>query len=256
MFSRLLCALLLLLLGSFSLEAKSLKIVAALMPPYVIAEGDQPRGVLVDIATEALKEIGYEPEFSFYPWPRAIEALKRSQAHIILPFFKNPQREEFARFVGGGLVEMELMFFKRRGSFFQIHSMADARSLRIVKVRRANLGSVFDKARSDHIFEVDEAGNTLLAMKMLKAGRVDLMANVKDIVIYSAFRENMSNEFETAGPAFGSFHAYMACSREIVTEDLCNRLGRITDKMKADGRINEIVARYVGLEQKKALYSH
>lgn len=57
-------------------------------PPYMIQESES--GLDLDIPRAALKHIGYDVRFEFYPLSRALIELEQKRINLTAPFFLNP----------------------------------------------------------------------------------------------------------------------------------------------------------------------
>jgi len=87
--------------------------------------------------------------------------------------------------------------------------------------------------------------NSLLGLKVLIAGRVDLFATAHKIAQYAALKEDMSNQIELAGTPFAKVKTYLAFSRENKGDKICENISKEIEKMKQDGSFQVIVNRYL-----------
>lgn len=235
----------LILLSPISTKAEEFNIAVAKMPPYVLEENGQIKGILVDITKKLFERIGHEVHFQFFPWPRAIQNLKNGRVHGIIPFFKTKERETYSTFVEDGLVKMNLVFFRAKGSEIKINQLEDAEPYRIVKVDKASLGHKFHEYQTTNKLKVQLVPNTTLGVRVLASGRVDLMASVETIARYAAKHQKLADQIEVAGKPFKTMTAYLALSSVPTMRHLVSKLEYELATMKADGTIDQIYSRYL-----------
>ncbi|WP_167730190.1 transporter substrate-binding domain-containing protein [Terasakiella sp. SH-1] len=227
------------------LEAKTYRVALANIPPYAFYDSNgSPQGILVDIAREAFGGQGHEVSFQFFPWPRAIQNVKVGRVDAITPFFRNAQREEYVYFLGKGGVTMDLQFFKEQTKAFQVSNLDEAAGLRIVKVSKASLGPDFAAWEKAGLLKIDYVPNTQAGLKVLLAGRCDLLASVSAIAKFSAQNAGVATNIVPAGVPFAQMTAFLAFSKASMSEQEARTIASELDKMHKNGRVKELVTKY------------
>ncbi|WP_179078746.1 substrate-binding periplasmic protein [Vibrio ostreicida] len=77
--------------------ANTLKATQAEWPPYLM-QSSEGQGIAYDVVTAAFKHIGYELDFTYTPWSRALKATRFGQNDVLIAIWKNPEREEWFTF--------------------------------------------------------------------------------------------------------------------------------------------------------------
>ncbi|MDV7338331.1 transporter substrate-binding domain-containing protein [Terasakiella sp. A23] len=242
---RLLVIMLVFLLSAQDGRAEQYNVAVAHIPPFAMKRDTGPEGILVDITSEAFGRLGHSVNFQFLPWPRAINYMNIGKVDAIVPFFKNPERVKFAEFPTKGLLQMDIHFFKRKGSAIQVSSVEDAKDYRIARVSRVNLGGTFAAYEERQDLKIDQVNNTGSGIKVLVNSRVELLASVKRIAEYAAAQLGMSHQIEVAGKAFDQHVAYLAFAKSSKSVTIAPDIWAEIEKMRINGRIDALTERYL-----------
>ncbi|MYN21267.1 hypothetical protein GTP81_31525, partial [Rugamonas sp. FT107W] len=91
-----------------------LRLLAADLPPYAVAQdGDNP-GALVELVQEMARRMGTPVALEFYPWQRALALTGVQPRTLAVPLTRTPEREAHYRWLVR-LRRQDFVFVGRRG---------------------------------------------------------------------------------------------------------------------------------------------
>lgn len=94
--------------------------------PYTIDDGKgKLAGLEVDLANALVRKAGFQPQFTLYPWNRALEMLKHGKLDILMTMSKTRDRETFTHFLGVSTIQRYALFVRRNNSGISINSLDD-----------------------------------------------------------------------------------------------------------------------------------
>ena len=216
------------------------------MPPFAIKRDNGPQGIIVDLVQDVFHEMGQEVHFNFYPWARALQYLKSGRVHALAPLFESEERHQYAWFLGDGIFDMKLQFFKLAGNPIRASTLEEARPYRIVKIGKTYMGTHFSDFERRKMLHLEHVNNTLSGVKVLTSERVDLLAGVKEIVAFNAAIAGLHDKISDAGDPFDTVKAFVGFSKSMVSKEFVERFNKIVARMRDDGHLDEIFNRYSG----------
>jgi polar amino acid transport system substrate-binding protein len=148
-------------------------------PPY-FAEDLKHNGSFAYIVSEAFKAAGHEVRFSFVPWKRALAIADSGELDGSPGWKATDDRRKTFLFSDPVIVSTSVIFHLKRMAFAW-RSLDDLASRRIGVTAGYSYGPDFDAAVAQKRLAVDPAKDDLTALKMLLAGRTDLVVMNRDV---------------------------------------------------------------------------
>jgi polar amino acid transport system substrate-binding protein len=222
-------------------QATSLILTTEDYPPFNIkGNSEKPiSGISTDIVRELMKRAGITIDITMYPWQRALSIAASDSDSCVYSTVRTAKREASYKWVGP-LTSDDWALFAPGDSKIKLQSLEDARNYR--------LGGYQGDAAGDflvsHKFRVDLAESDKLNPQKLMAGRIDLWIAGVRTGPFVARREGVSNikPVLTFGEA-KDYQMYLACNRAL-PDTLIARLNGLLKRMRADGTIAKILAKY------------
>lgn len=212
------------------------------VPPMTMNEAER-KGIVGDIALEALRRAGVQTRLIVEPSNRAMRSVKQSDDALIIPLARLRDREADYTWIAP-IVKVNRAFFTLNSP---ANSFADAsQKYRSIAVSRGTAGVsiLLDNGFShEQIIEVKQGD---IAPKMLLAGRIDAWFNLVSESRLLLQEADPDKKIKT-GNFLGSTYNYIACSRICNTQTV-NRLRATINSMEKDGSIAAIKARYGVIE--------
>lgn len=218
-------------------------------PPYNNDVNDENEGFLVDLARAALEPHGYEVRYVVVPWERALHGARTGLFDGAIA----PSHEE-----GIGLIFPETVLFRSRASFFVLaessweyesnESLAD---VALGSIQGYDYGEVLNRYVEVH--EDDQrrvqaiAGESALPdnIRKLLSGRVNVIVDNFNTVIYTARSMGVEDRIRPAGIAPGGSDCYIAFSPfHPRAKELAALLDAEVKAMREDGRLAKIMEPY------------
>lgn len=180
-----------LLTGHVAAQRPVLQIATGELPPYAtLSRAD--KGVALSIVQEAFQAQGYDVNYTFLPWSRALAETKVGKWDGTAYWGKKPVHE--ADFLISDTVLTEQWVFVHRKDFnFDWRALSDLRPYRVAMVRDYTYTpDLWAMARSGDM-KVENLSDDVSAIKLLLLGRVDL-APMERNVACDLLRRNFSTQ--------------------------------------------------------------
>ncbi|SLM31235.1 conserved exported hypothetical protein [Desulfamplus magnetovallimortis] len=216
-------------------------------PPYSYEENGQPKGVYVDILTEAFSRMeAYDVTIEMRPWKRGIHMIKAGKVLALFPPYFNEERTLWMNY-SEPILQEELIIFAKAEKLEGKSIWPDDFYGSKVGLNRgfdpiSMAGEKFSQAIEAGKIELEEADNNEMNLKKLEAGRLDYYINDKliDITAYPSITRGM-----TTNHNFG----YLGFTRKYENfpyiSDFKNEFDQIIKEMKAKGEIDKILQQYL-----------
>lgn len=186
---RLFLVLLILPALTVSAQTRSVTVVNFVHPPlaYIDATTKEPRGAEIAFYTALLKNLGYQPEFVFAPFPRVIEMIRSGEADMGPVLIKSAEREEFALFSAESVLTLTPALVVRADSPIQhLNTPTDLAGFKIGATLGVTVPPFFNKATLP-AFELIAGDNfTERHLRMLMVKRFDAFIDVNPLNVMAA----------------------------------------------------------------------
>jgi len=167
-------------LGGGALYADSkpkLTLGMAVYPPYTFVNyNGQPTGIDVDITTEILKRMGYEPVVTHGPWKRMQNEGAKGRLSIAFTMTVSKWRSKHF-YISDPVSEYQEAFYKRKSDNISWEKMSDLKKYAVGVSGGYNYPEELKKAIDQKLFKVDLVHSDdpeLMNLRKLAAGRIDL----------------------------------------------------------------------------------
>jgi polar amino acid transport system substrate-binding protein len=221
-----------------ALAAPPLIITSEHSPPASMKVGNQVVGREGEKIREMLARSGYAYKIDVLPWKRAFTMAQRDAYTCVYSTSRTPEREQQFKWVGP-TDEAQWVLMGRAGRKYQVHTLDDARKLRI--------GTYHGDARDEFLrargFDVDGAPDNASNPIKLMLGRIDLWA-------VGVRNNDLSALAQFAGPeqlvpvlTFHHVKVYLACNPS-VPDAMVERMNAALDSMRKDGTFGMLEKKY------------
>ena len=151
------------------LAADFCRVVCSHDPPYRLLRDGQPRGLYIELLSEAARVAGWPLSFEEAPAARALLMLEQGQADLLLGALRTPERERFLHYSRISLPPEDKVVVTRADARTQ-QGLADLAGLRVGLHRGKRYGAAFDASSGMRRVELPDY---LAALRMLALGRLD-----------------------------------------------------------------------------------
>jgi polar amino acid transport system substrate-binding protein len=228
-----------------ALAAPPLIITSEHSPPASMKVGNQVVGREGEKIREMLARSGYAYRIDVLPWKRAFTMAQRDAYTCVYSTSRTPEREQQFKWVGP-TDEAQWVLMGRAGRKYQVHTLDDARKLRI--------GTYHGDARDEFLrargFDVDGAPDNASNPIKLMLGRIDLWA-------VGVRNNDLSALAQFAGPeqlvpvlTFHHVKVYLACNPS-VPDAMVERMNAALDSMRKDGTFGMLEKKYAQWQARK-----
>ncbi|WP_320007679.1 transporter substrate-binding domain-containing protein [Maridesulfovibrio sp.] len=203
------------ILTCLSIEFHDESIAHALEKKVTVAgDLEKENGYLVKITNAAFLRVGYEPEFIFLPWIRAITGTIEGEYDVLLAAYHTDDREKELRYsdpIGTAVV----VLLKLRSKNVSFNKIEDLAQYRIGHIKGSKVSTEFDKAEKEYL-NVQYVVDTTLNLKKLLKHRIDLVVEKKERIealLQTTFRDS-ANKFAYVDPPLKINNYYNCSSRK------------------------------------------
>ena len=227
-------------------SSRVLQLVTLEYPPYEYQEGQQVKGIAVDIIREAFRRLSQPIEIKILPWPRAISYIENGKADAIFTAFKNPHRETFADYSKEVLFPQTISLFVRANSSIVYDGQLSSLQPYSVSVtNQVSYGQRFDTAVKEGVLTKIKINNSgKQSAKMLLARRVDIWISNKYGALHIANQLNQLEKIRVLEPDIQSVPSYIAFSKKRNLTHVRDKLDVVLKAMKEDGSYERIINSY------------
>jgi len=219
---------------------------------YTFADKDgNPTGIDVDLIKAVAKDVGCEVSFRRLPWARVLLELENGVIDATSSTSRTPERELFAYF-SEPYRQAEMAVFVRRGEAGN-HPLADLSSIpgagfKLGVIAAYYYGPEFAELMKDPKFaaQIDGAADYETNIRKLLHGRIDgLLVDDVGVVLGEAKALGVEDRIERHPVGVAGDDLHFMFSRKTIEPATLEAINASLAKMIADGRVNEITARYL-----------
>lgn len=175
--------LLFLFLANLSLaKASEITVVTEHYPPYQIVEGSSVTGLSIDIIHALMEEADLEAPILPLSWARAYQKALEGPNVLLFSMIRTEEREKLFKWVGKITGVSGYAFWGLKSSKeIEINNLSDAKQY-VIGAPAENFSHRFLKRHGFESFVLTNDFNA--ALKMLYAGRIQLVINTRESVSY------------------------------------------------------------------------
>ncbi|WP_185973790.1 substrate-binding periplasmic protein [Ferrovibrio terrae] len=208
-------------------------------PPYNFVDGDKVVGLDAEIVAAMVKQAGAEVDFEPQPWSRVQDMLERGEVDAAFQFVGRPDRFEKYFMIGPHRMG-QTVFAARSGSTIAVRDVNDLRGYRIGAIRGYTYGPAFDDATG--LTRDTTAGDNLQLVRMLAAGRVDLIIGDREALSHFARTAGLHAQLQMLQPVLSEVPRFIAVPRS--KPAIAARLDKALVDLRRNGGLAEILKRW------------
>lgn len=208
-------------------------------PPYNFIDNGRVVGLDAEIVAAVVKQAGAEADFEPQPWSRVQDMLARGEVDAAFQFVGRPDRFEKYFMIGPHRMGYTV-FAARSGSAIPVQDVNALRGYRIGAIRGYTYGPAFDQATQ--LTKDTTAGDNLQLVRMLAAGRVDLIIGDRETLMHFARQAALQAQIQVLQPALSQVPRYIAVPRS--KPAIAARLEKALTELRRDGGLEQILKRW------------
>ncbi len=229
---------------SYCEEAKTLKFATGEYAPYVSKEMVD-YGMVAEIISATVKEMGFKPEYLFYSWKRCEASVKRARVWATFPYAYTEERAKHFLYSDELIVATNKFFYYKKRFEKKIiwNKLEDLMSFKMGGV----LGYFYEKEFNQVGLDMYYSDTEKTALKVLKFGRIDLLP-LDEAIGWSLIRKDYPQEIDDFGvleKAYITTGNYLMVSKNYPdSQKLLNKFNIAFRKIKHEGVIDQILKKY------------
>lgn len=239
--------LMLFALPSFGQSIDDLVFITEEYPPFNFEQQGTSKGIAVDALVEMLALAGSKTtrtDIKVWPWARGYETALNEKNTVLFSTTRVPARENLFKWVGPIMPARNVLMAKKSRRI-KLNAIDDLNKMNYkVGVVREDIGSQLLLDAGVNKDKTFQANSGVSVAKMLHAGRVDLWAYGAPVILWNLKELGYAtSDYEEVFTLSASQQYYFALHKS--TDDkVVAQLQAALDQLKANGRFNQIVARY------------
>lgn len=159
--------------GQAAPEGTTLKISTGVFSPWA-DENARHKGFVSRVIEEAFRRRGYQVEFFFWPWKRALVAARNGKVDATSFWYKSEEKQKQFYYSEPISEHKEVFFYLKNRTLPEWHSLEDLSGLEIGATRGYTYTDEFWRLKQAGKLTVYEANSDELNFKKLLAGRIVL----------------------------------------------------------------------------------
>ena len=226
-----------------SFAQETLRLVNHAWPPYS-GKSLYNKGLAIDLVTTCFARAGYNTQLEIAPWKRALKGTLTGAYDILLTASFSEERASKALYSDPYLIN-DISFMQRAGSGFEFKSLEDLDGLTIGVIDGYIYQPQFDIATN---FVKEKIVSDALALKMLVAGRIDLVIVDRLVAAYTIKQNNglSALDMETLANPLNLKNLHIIIRRtKPGHEKIIADFNQSLQKMHSDGTYQEILDRHL-----------
>lgn len=216
---------------------------------YIEASGDYS-GIDVELATEAFRRLGYEPQFQIIQWEDKDELLNSGAVDCLWSCFTMTGREERYQWAGPYLYSRHVVVVRDDS---EITTLADLAGRRVGVQATTKPETVFLERTDPRIPQVGQlycCSSMADLHALLRKGYVDAIASHEETL--RLLVEESSGAYRMLDESLYTAQLGVAFQKG-THKELARKLNETLQQMKQDGLMDDIVEKY-GLDPQKAVW--
>lgn len=219
--------------------------------PYAYRDTDgQIRGLNIDIARTALKQMGCEARFVELPWARALVELEQGRLDILPGALRKPERELYAHFSRPINRSPNVLFIgKAAAKKYRINKLSDllGTDFRLAAQINVSYGAEYDALLKNPEFNANLSPLTMRlgAWKMLERDRIDGIIADEVTGLLELQQLGMVDIVSNTRVTVSEEPAAYAFSKKTNSQDFVKAFNDTFNAMLSDGRYKEIAQRHL-----------
>ncbi|WP_052074566.1 substrate-binding periplasmic protein [Shewanella mangrovi] len=216
-----------------------------LWAPYV--DENKDGGIVIEIMRAALALHHKTLAVEITPWARAFHDVRNCRRDLVLVWYV-PAREKYVTY-SHPFLKNRLRFIKRSGDSYEYSDKDSLKGKTIGIIRGYNYEDIL---ANDSRYGLQANSNFESNLKMLAAGRLDLVLEDEIVAASTIFELNMTSKFSFTGPALNERELFVATGKCNPAGD--NLIAAFNDgltQIKHNGEYARILAKYGALLQSR-----
>ncbi|MCP4024481.1 MAG: amino acid ABC transporter substrate-binding protein [Desulfobacteraceae bacterium] len=221
-----------------------LKITSGEYAPFVSSKIDG-YGLITEIITASLKDMGYAPEYVFYPWKRCELAVKNGELWAAFPYAYTEERAKFSLYSDRIMNSDTKFFYSKKHLKKKVvwETLEDLKQYKIGGVLGYFYRKDFDESGLKVIYAASEAS----AVNRLRLGSVDLYVS-DEAVFWHLVQQNHSSEkmdFAVLDKSYSKIGYHLMVSKKYPgAQELLTKFNVCLKQVRQSGLFNRILKKY------------
>ena len=224
--------------------ALTVRVATGEFPPYLSASL-KDNGYISRIIKESFRLEGIEVVFTYYPWKRSYEMVRKGEADAT-PFWVKTAERERLFFLSSPIETTHYGYFYLKKNKFSQRTPDQLKALKIGITNGYSYGLTFDTAKKNHQLIIDSAPTDEVNLKKLLAGRIDLFAAdlmLGQYLIKTTLSTTEASQVEPYPRPFASENGYLLISRNTpFAREIAVRFNSGLKKLKQSGAYAKILS--------------
>ena len=214
-------------------------------PPYNLEEDDKIQGIAVDILALMLQKVGSNQtreDIKLLPWARGYQRALSEPNTCLFSTTRTEEREELFKWVGP-IAPNTVSLIARKDRKIKIESIDELKTHNIGTIRD-DVAELYLIAAGVSIDSMKRVAKTILNIKKLNRGRIDLWAYGEDVAMWELKAHGFDPADYESVYVLNRKYLYFAFHKD-TPDSVIQKLQAAIDTLEADGTYEKILERYL-----------
>jgi len=238
--------------GTANADNKVITVGADPWCPYNCSPNEQHKGMMVDIASEALALSGFILKYDVINWARAKRMVKLGELDAIIGMSRSPTSEPFYLFPDTALGQSQVCFYRIAGNNqWEYQSIESMKSQTLGWINDYGFSNedldqwVKNNKQTARVLNVAGVNVYPRLFKLLQINRISTFAEDKNVIAFELKKAKMEDEIEVAGCLDSIDKVHLVFSLKAKDNKLwASALDSGVEVLRKNGRLESILGHY------------
>ncbi|PCJ45201.1 MAG: hypothetical protein COA99_05405 [Moraxellaceae bacterium] len=233
--------LLLVLVFSGPIQAKTLQILTMENAPYSFTQDNEVKGIGVELVKEAFKRMNQPVQVSIAPWARAMEQIRSGAVDGLFNVYRTPERELFADYSELLQDETVVLFVRKNSAIAFNGDLAALSQYKFGAIRGYSYGRTYDKAVADGVInKIELLTLTEQSIRMLMMKRIDVAPSGRHVGKYYLHQLGLQASVRELSPPLETVPTYLIFPKKNKADATRLQFNKALQSMRDDGTYEKI----------------
>jgi len=219
--------------------------------PYNCSPDEQHKGLMIDVASEALALSDFTLKYKIINWARAKRMVSLGELDGIVGMARAPTSEPYYLFPNTALGQSQICFYRIADSQWQYQSIESMASQRLGWINDYRFSNddldqwVIQNKQTDRIVNVAGVDVYPRLFKLLQVKRITTFAEDKNVIAFELKKVKLEHEIEMAGCLDSIDEVHLAFSLKAKDNKIwAKALDKGVEQLRQNGRLASILGYY------------
>jgi len=209
--------------------------------PFMYEKDNQAAGLYPLLLQDAFKRMGVPATVEAYPWKRALVMGESGEAGIG-GIYKTELRLKIYDYSAPLFFE-KLLIYVKKGNGFEFNTVNDLKGKTLGVMSGWSYGDIFDQAKAQGLFKVEEVSTDIANFEKLLLGRVDGVIAIELTAQQIISEKQYVGQIEVLATPLSINATYLVFAKSLQQTALLEKFNTVLAAMRQDGTYDLLVSK-------------